>query len=348
MDRVQLDRFVLEGFLGAGADYEAHAATDTETGGPVVIKRPNPDYIRRQMHVRIDALSEQLVQVHRAVGESAHFLAHLVGYTDVAQHDGYFGDDLKEGYRVLVEERARGIPLVCDIRDRFKGVPIGLGQNLFALHSLVPDPNGGCFSIQRQLLDLEEAFHNAGHLALDMRPQNIYFDPAEARITAIDIGATPTMGEAFQGRLSLGLGPKDFHDFFLEVFRFYATPDHPPSSPGTYGEPAGMRALPGFDQQVSALLQDFAVVSPGALKEAALGALHKIQDRSYGSFREFRADFEDYLDLVEERNSSLPNLPELLGVWTEALGMLSQDYWKMYRFDPDSNLAHYRGGVATS
>ena len=345
MQQVKLDRFLLEGFLGAGADYEAHAATDSETGRPVVIKRPNPDYIVRQMHLRIEALSEQLVEVHRAVGDSLPYLAHLVGYTESTQHGDYFGDDLKEGYRVLVEERAKGIPLICDIRDKFKGVPIGLGQNLFALHPLVPHPGNGASAVQRQLLDMQESFLAVGHLALDMRPQNVYFDPAEASITVIDIGATPTQGPAYQGKLSMGTGPKDFHDFFLEVFRFYATPDPPPTSARGYGEPAGMRAVPDFDLQIGDLVQSYSMSSGGDLEEAAVAALQKIQNRSYASFGEFRADFTQYLELIEERNRNDPNLPDLITSWAEALGMLSADYWKKYLFDADSGLDRYRSGL---
>lgn len=345
MEQVKLERFVREEFLGAGADYEAHAATDSETGRQVVIKRPNPDYIVRQMHLRIEALSEQLVEIHRAVGDSLPYLAHLVGYTESTQHDDYFGDDLKDGYRVLVEERAKGVPLACEIRDKFKGIPIGLGQNLFALHPLVPHPGNGASIVQRQLLDLEESFQAVGHLALDMRPQNLYFDPAEARITVIDIGATPTQGPAFQGKLSLGTGPKDFHDFFLEVFRFYATPDPPPTGAGGYGEPAGMRAVPDFDSQIGDLVRSYASSKDGDLKEAAIEALEKIQNRSYTSFGEVRRDFTQYLDLVEERNRNLPDLPDLMGRWAEALGMLSTDYWKKYLFDPDADLAQYRSRV---
>ena len=345
MEQVTLDRFPIEEFLGSGADYEAHAATDSETGRPVVIKRPNPDYIVRQMHLRIEALSEQLVEVHRTVGDSLPYLAHMVGYTESTQHGDYFGDDLKEGYRVLVEERAKGVPLICDIRDKFKGVPIGLGQTLFALHPLVPHPSNGGSAVQRQLLDLEESFLALGHLTLDMRPQNIYFDPAEARITVIDIGATPTQGPASQGRLSMGSGPKDFHDFFLEVFRFYATPDPPPASASGYGEPAGMRSVPDFDTQIGDLVRSYATSKDGDLKEAAIAALQKIQSRSYSSFGEFRADFTQYLELVDERNSNLPNLPDLITLWAEALGMFSTDYWKKYMFDADSDLDRYRSGV---
>ena len=89
----------------------------------MVVKRPNPDYIARKLHHGVDQVSEQLIEVHNAIGDSLACVAHLVGYTDVARHDDYFGDSLNESYRVLVADRARGLPLVSDIRDKFKGGP---------------------------------------------------------------------------------------------------------------------------------------------------------------------------------------------------------------------------------
>ncbi len=342
MGIVQLERFKLEGFLGSGSDYEVHAATDTETGKPVVIKRPNPDYIARRLHQGVDRLSEQLIQVHEAIGDSLPYVAHLVGYTEVAQHNAYFGDFLKESYRVLVEERAKGLPLVSDIRDKFKGVPVGLGQNLFALHPLVPHPTNGHFTIHQQLMDVEEAFHKAGHLLLDMRPQNVYFDPAEGRITVIDIGTMPTQGPAAQGKVSMGNQPKDIHDFFVEVFKFYVTPDSPPSDVAGYREPAGMRSIPQFSQQLDIMIRSFSGSRDAQLKEAAVAALQKIQKRVYSSFEDFRRDFNQYLALLEERNKNLPDLQSKVRAWGQAMGMLSDGYWRKFLFDPESDLAQYR------
>jgi serine/threonine protein kinase len=340
MEQVQLDRFKLEGELGSGADYEAHAAIDTQTGRQVVIKRPNPDYISRKMHGSVEQLSEQLIEVHRAVGASAPHLAHMIGYTEPAQHDAYFGDSLKESYRVLVEERAKGLPLLSDVRDRFKGVPIGLPQNLFALHPLVSPAGRSAFTIHRQLLDVEEAFHNRGHLLLDMRPENVYFDPMEGEITVIDIGATPTQGPAAQGRINRGNQPPDMHNFFSEVFSFYATPDLPPSDVNGYRNPPGMRVIPDFNQQINSMVQSFSGIKDLRVKEAAVTILQKVRDRGYSSFGGFRSDLDEYLALLEERNAGLPDLDNLVGVWGQAVGLLTEGYWQKFLFGP-SDLAAY-------
>ena len=341
MEVVQLDRFELEGVLGSGSDYQAHAATDGCTGKQVVLKRPNPHYVSRKLHHGVDRLSERLIELHRAVGDSLPRMAHLIGYTEISQHDGYFGDSLKESYRVLVTERAKGIPLVSDIADRFRGVPVGLGQNLFALHPLAPHRDRGYFSVHQQLMDLEEAFLAAGHLLLDMRPQNIYFDLQEGGITVIDIGTTPTQGSAAQGRASMGTRPKDIHDFFPELFKFYVSPDSPPMDAAKYGEPTGMRTIPRFDQELEFLIRGFSALQHRGLKEVAVDTLKKVQRRAYTSFGEFRRDFTQLLSLLEERNKSRPDLDALIDVWGQAARMLSGHYWKKFLFDPDSDLAGY-------
>ena len=342
MELVELERFKLEGILGSGSDYEVHAATDSQTGEPVVIKRPNPDYITRKLHHGVDELSEHLIEVHSTMGDSLPHVTHMIGYTDLAQHHGYFGDALKESYRVLIEDRAKGIPLVSDIRDKFKGVPIGLGQNLFALHPLVAHPDRGHSLVHQQLMDVEEAFYKGGHVLLDMRPQNVYFDPREGMIWVIDIGTIPTQGRASQGKASFGSQPIDVHNFFAEMFKYYATPDPPPSNVAGYGEPAGMRNIPRFDEQLDQMVQSFSRVKDAALKEAAVTVLQKIEKRAYASFEDFRRDFDRYLALLEERNRSFADSDSLVDVWRQAMVMLSDGYWKKFLFEPETDLVRYR------
>jgi hypothetical protein len=191
-------------------------------------------------------------------------------------------------------------------------------------------------------MDLEEAFYSTGHLLLDMRPQNVYFDPGEGKITVIDIGTMPTRGPAAQGRASMGDRPGDIHDFFAEMFKFYATPDSPPSDVRGYGEAAGMRSVPDFDQQLDMIIHSYLGVQDTEIKEVALDTLQKVRTRDYTSFEDFRRDFNHYLAVLDERNKKLPYLDDLVGVWGEAMQMMSADYWRKFLFDPDSDLVHYR------
>jgi hypothetical protein len=341
MHKVQLDRFRLDGFLGSGSDYEAHAATDLQTGEAVVLKRPNPDYITRQFHGGIDLLSQRLVEVHSSIGTSISRISRLVGYAEGGSHDGYFGDSLKQQYWVLVYQRARGIPLAADIRDKFRGVPTGLPQGLFAIHPLAHHAARAPFDILRQLMEVEEALLDAGYLLLDTRPQNVYYDPLAGDISIIDIGAMPAKGTASQGAVSIGDGDKDFHDFFAEVFRFYAVPDIPPADIAGYREPVGMRNVPQFELQVKGMLGAFSTAPDARVRDAAVGVLERVLERSYPSVDAFRSDLEAYLTAVEERNRGLHDLPERTGVWREGLAMLSQDYWRKFLFDPETDLASY-------
>ena len=341
MEVVNLERFRLEGYLGSGAGYEAHAATDGLTGKQVVIKRPNPDFVSRRLHHGVERLSERLIEIHGTVGDSVANIAHMVGYTQIQQHDGFFGDSLNEEYRVLVEERARGIPLVGAFRDKFMGIPIGLGQNLFVLHPLVPNPDAGYFTVHQQLLDTGEAFYNAGLLLLDVMPQNIFFDPGTGRTTLIDLGAIIAVAESEQDGARMGSQARDIHDFYLEIFNFYATPDSPPTNVAGYGVPAGLMRIPDFEQQIDSLIQSYSEVEYNALGEGAVAILRLIQNRAYASFQDFRNDFSKLLTLLKDRDQHNPNFQELVFVWGRAMEMLSDDYWKKFLFDYELDLAQY-------
>ena len=330
MEKVSLDRFRLGGLLGSGSDYEVHAASDAETGVPVVVKRPKPDYIERRLHTGIDLLSEALIDIHASVANSVSGVCRMVGYTEVTSHGSYFDDEMAAGYRALVFERARGIPLVADIGDKFKGVPIGLGQNLFALHPAHEEMPDGAGSVQAQLLDVEESFAAAGHLLLDMRPQNIYYDPADGRISVIDVGTVPTLGAGSQGQASSGGQAQDLHNFFAEVFRFYVCPGPAPLDPAGYGEPYGMRAPPDFGQHVDGMIDSFLKAEDRDLGQAALETLQKVRCRSYSSVGEFRPDLERCLKASSIRDKLHEEGSPALDAWRSARKLLEAPYWKRF------------------
>ena len=70
MEKVELSRFQTQGILGTGADYEVRAALDQETGKQVVLKRPMPQMISRQLHSSTEARTERMLQFFQEVGES--------------------------------------------------------------------------------------------------------------------------------------------------------------------------------------------------------------------------------------------------------------------------------------
>ena len=220
----ELQRFQLHEKLGEGADSEVFGATDTETGLPVVIKRPHPMLIMRAQHGAVEQRMAKAIDLRERLGDKLPHVAKMLAYGRLAAHGDFFGDNMAEAYSVVVEERARGVPLVGSAIDGIKRHPIGAPQNLFAVHPVIVHRERGRFSIVREVLEVAEAIHGAGSLILDMRPQNIYFDPAKAAITVIDIGGV-TEERSASGRQP----PLDLHDFYLELFKWYMPLSHPPA-----------------------------------------------------------------------------------------------------------------------
>ena len=97
MEKVDLSRYEATGILGTGADYEARAAVERETGRQVVLKRPMPQTVRHQLHAGIEARTDRILQAYREVGHTLPTVVPILGYTDRANHDAYFGDEFGPG-----------------------------------------------------------------------------------------------------------------------------------------------------------------------------------------------------------------------------------------------------------
>ena len=336
-----LQRFQLEGLLGEGADFQVFAATDTEFGQPVVVKRPHPTFVVRGQHKQIERRLAEVIALRETLGNSLPHVARLIGYTPSAVHDAYFGDSLAHSYTVTLEDRAKGIPLVGSAVDGLKSAPIGLPQNVFALHPLATHSREKAFSIARDLLDVAETFHNAGFLPLDMRPQNVFFNPRDASINVIDVGSV-TRKRAASGRRA----PSDLHDFYLEIFRWYFTPADPPQYANEYSKPYGMETVPMFAQNLDSMVHEFSAMPWETLKIVSVRILSKVRGRAYPIFDEFRQDFEEYLTLSAERYSELSGCVHLVDAWNEARLMLNDKYWRNFLFDPEEDMVSYDSGNA--
>lgn len=351
MELVDLDRYQAGARLGTGADYEVRAAVDLETGSQVVLKRPVPQMIKLQQHLTTEARTDRMLQAHRDLGRPLPGIVPVLGYTDRAVHDDYFGDSLGVEYRVTVEERARGIPLLGDHMARITGVAVGVGQNLFALHPLVhpspPESGPDGFPIQKQILDLQEGFIEAGYLLLDLRPQNIFYQPAARQITIIDCGALVQI----DGQNQVGSPserperpqkpPQDVNDFCLEMLKFYATPQEPPLEASGYREPFGLRPVVRFDQELGELEESFRAGASGLCQETYIAMISKVRDRAYHDLGEFRQDLNAYLEAVNQRNQNLPSAVQARQAWVEALDWLRADYWDRFLFDAATELASF-------
>jgi hypothetical protein len=336
MEQVDLSRYEATGILGIGADYEARAAIERDTGRQVVLKRPTPETVRRRQHAGIEARTDRMLQAYQKVGHTIPTVVPIVGYTERVNHDAYFGDTLEQAYRVIIEERAVGIPLMSELKARFTGGPIGVGQNLFALFPLVQSESAPAFAIHRQLLDLEAAYFQAGYILLDLRPHNVFYQPASGRITVIDCGA---LADAHGEASRRGTRPPDIHDFYLEMLKFYTTPQPPPVQASGYREPYGVRPVVNFERELDQMAQQFQAVAPPVLREAVRPIIERVRQRAYTAFQDFQHDLTAYLEAMHSAHQSLPNLAEARQAWAEALEWLRADYWQRYLFDADTELA---------
>lgn len=345
MELVNLERYEPGGRLGTGADYEVRTAVDRETGNQVVLKRPVPQMIRLNQHGGTEARTQRLLQAHQEMGPSLAGIVPILGYTEPANHDEFFGDSLGHEYRVTVEERAKGIPLLGDHMARITGVPIGVGQNLFALYPLGQTDGQPAFPVQQQLLDVEETFLKAGYLLLDLRPQNIFYQPGTGRATVIDCGALVPLNPAEREEPAVSrrraAPPADIHDFFLEVLKFYTTPQRPPEQADGYRDPYGLRPVIHFEEELSEMEAAYDN-KDDACRPAALDIIKKVRGRSYSGLEDFRKDLNSYLDTVQQRNHGLPDYPEARHAWDEACEWLKADYWRKFLFDPDAELAAFQ------
>jgi serine/threonine protein kinase len=336
MDAIDLKRFSLSGSLGLGANYEVYAAIDSESGQDVVVKRPWLQTIRSGQSRHVDEQSERVIELHQVLDGTVPYLSRMIGYTKREGHSGYFGDDLPQEYYVLVEERARGVPLVADIKDKFRGVPIGLGQNLFALHPLVAGSRHGEASVFAQLLDVEEAFSRTARLIMDLRPQNVFFDPQRGVITVIDIGMCIDL-RGSSGRQP----PPDIHDCLAELCKFYLEPQSPPMLAKDYRDPFGMGPPLGYSKELDRMIQAGGSLPSGPLRDFTQHMLQRLKRRDYGAVEPFRHDLQQFFALVHERNHNLQEFPAMVGAWHQGLKLLREQYWRKFRFNPDSDLAEY-------
>ena len=335
METIGLERFELVGSLGSGADYDVRAAVDRETGQQVVLKRPSPQAARRQMHSPTEERATRALEAYEKAGRHCDAVPRIIGVTEAAIHDDYFGDDVGQPYRVRVEERAPGIPLVGDPRSRILRVPIGLGQNLFALHPLVAPAESGNWPVQTQLLAAQAVFEAAGYALLDLGPHNVFYSPGSGRIALIDAGALVGHGvDRAQGNR----GAQDVHDFYLEMLKFYVAPELPPSDAAGYYDPYNQRPVISLEQECDDLSRAFASADDG-LRAAVTACIGKVRQRGYESVAEFGRDLQECLGMITIRNDGMAGRDAALDAWRTALHRLTESHWTRYQFDAEAELA---------
>ena len=271
--------------------------------------------------------------------ELAGSLRHVVEVIGIATVEGRkspFGDSLGHGYTVAVERRATGLPLVGSPGDAIRGMPIGLPQNLFARHPIVTHGTRGAFSIAKDLMDAVEVLHGAGYLLLDLRPQNVFFDPRSATVTIIDLGGVVEPGGA------TGRTPQlDFHDALVEVLKWYLPANDPPERAGDYAGPFGIDAVPDFARDVEAMLDAYSEHAPGSLRDTATSVLQTTRRRGYFTLAAARRDLDSLMGLMVDKYAELASRQTAVDAWTEAAGRLRDSAWDKFLFDSKADLGAY-------
>lgn len=329
-DPEELRNFQLGTLLGEGADLQAFAARDVRSGEQVVVKRPHPSLVSRNMHREIERRTDLQARIRATLGH-ANSLTQLHTLTEPDAFAWYFGDDLDHPYSVQVEERARGVPLVGSVTDAVRGNPVALPLNLFVLH-----PSAEYVALGRRnpafaALDIMQSCHELGYLARDLGPQNVFYSPSAGAATLIDLGAleepTPTTARR---------PPLDLNDALFDIFQSYATPQPPPDDPALFGQATEFRASGALERRAKALSSEYSSAATAAQREAAARILTRISDRAYQSVPEFRHDFELY--------QSAANAPEnqpATSAWNQALSSLTSPYWQKYLFNPNEELSQF-------
>ena len=330
-DPGELRNFQLGSLLGEGADLQAFAARDARSGERVVVKRPHPSLVSRDMHREIERRIALQAQVRETLGHPGS-LARLHALTEPDAFAWYFGDDLRHPYSVQVEERARGVPLVGSVADAVRGHPVALPLNLFVLH-----PSAEYVALDRRnpafaALGVMENCHQLGYLARDLGPQNVFYSPGSDAATLIDLGALEEPAPATARR-----PPLDLNDALFDVFQSYATPQPPPGDPARFGQASEFRSSGPLERRAKALSTEYANTASAAQREPAARILARISDRDYQSVPEFRQDFELYLAAA----NSTPKDQAANDAWNHALAGLKAPYWRKYLFNPDEELSRF-------
>ncbi len=321
----ELKRFRLGDLLGEGADLQAFAATDTESGEPVVVKRPHPTLVSRDMHRDVEARTLTQAELRERM-EGASGLVRLYALTEPDSFAWYFGDEPGHPYSVQIEARARGVPLVGSVADMVRGHPVALPLNLFVLHPSKAYLSHGYESPVFTILGIIGRVYQMGYLAEDLGPQNVFYSPASGKSVVIDLGTLSQPSEATRRRPAF-----DLNDVLFDIFRLYTTPQTPPTDAAQFAQIREFSVSGTLERKAEALSKQFAATDAGRA-QAALRILAAIGERDYDSTARFRADFRDYLAAEEEADRGDASEQ----AWREALQALRSPYWKKYLFDAET------------
>ena len=318
-----LRRFPLGALLGEGADSQAFLAADSlGEVGEAVVKRPHPSLVSRGLHDDVERRMAAQARFRREYAPES--LPRLLALTRADGFAWRFGDDLGSPYTALAEERARGVPLIGGVADEALGRPVGLPMSLFALHRPTWTRTRAA-SPALVALGVIERCAERGLLALDLGPRNVFYAPADARTTVIDLGNLAEPRAATRRREAL-----DVNDVLLEFFAAYTTPNDAPRTAAEHLSVREVRLSGGIERRSRTLADEFAARAAPRRADGARRILDRLARRAYESPTDFRADFLAYSQAADDESSWDETQTQ---AWRDALGWLRAPYWRKFAFD---------------
>jgi len=333
-DPAILRRFPLGALLGEGADSQAFLVADSlGEVDEAVVKRPHPSLVSRGLHDDVERRMAAQARFRREYAPES--LPRLLALTRADGFAWHFGDDLGSPYMALAEERARGVPLIGGVADEALGRPVGLPMSLFALYRPAWTRTRAA-SPALDALGVIERCAERGLLALDLGPRNVFYAPADARTTVIDLGNLAEPRAATRRREAL-----DVNDVLLEFFAAYTTPNDAPRTAAEHLSVREVRLSGGIQRRSRTLADEFTARAAPRRADAAHGVLDRLARRAYKSPTDFRADFLAYLQASDDEASW--DEPQTQA-WRDALGWLRAPYWRKYAFNAAAEV-EAMGGV---
>ena len=328
MNELDLNNLEIHNVIGTGADYEVRLAGPIGDTPNMVMKRPNPHSILKNLHASTETRTHKMIQFHKEIGNDITGITHILGYfQNTPQNNHLYTDELDHDYTVVCQERASGIPLNADVRARILKVPTGLGQTLFALFPLGLDEP---FDIPCKLMDIQNDLYQHGYLLFDLNPQNVFYSPDTGNLNMIDTADLHKL----DAENDIKTSNKTKEDYFLELIRYYVAAEEIPTEESAYFSPRGDKPYINKESEINLLKSQFEQLTTSD-SHTMLDIIKKIQSEYYQSVSDFNQDMMEYFSVAKGRLQLAREKPETLASWHSAKEYLHHSHWSKYDFNPN-------------
>lgn len=330
MNELNFNNIEIHSVIGTGADYEVRLAGLTGQDPNLVMKRPNPHSILKNLHLSTEQRTNRMIKFHNDIGNEINGITQIIGhFINTSENTCLYTDDLEFDYTVVCQKRAPGIPLNADVRARILKVPTGLGQSLF---SLFPIGLKDRFVIPLKLMEIQTQLYSKGYLLFDLNPQNVFYSPKTNEVNVIDTADLHSLA----GNNDIKTANKSPEDYFVELIRYFIASEAIPRTESDYFTPRGDRPYINIDSELSSLKQQFSLLeTPDSFR--MLSILEKISAKAYHTVSVFHEDISVYFSEAEHKFEQAARDSEIQASWYAAKEHLRHTHWSKYDFNFDHN-----------